>query len=224
MAWSRPEPAQPFHRTTCLIVRPGSGGFRHAGYRPVRDRAAIHRIGRRRRRPLFRRQTGVRRAGDQPRRDRWPRRRCRLAPGAGDHPVPRVPAEGRRRPALCHRGESRLRRPQRLRLHPRLRPASRQHPEAAGAPRRARRHRSAQDHDRFVSRPAQRLRVCREPSRGEARLRDLQRQPGRRRVGRRVGCRHAGRLARVDGRVSDPAFAAALRPARHQHVRVRDLA
>ena len=201
-------------------MRPGPR-TRHA----VRRRARPHVADRRRRgRAPAHRHDRHRRAGRPPAGDRRTRRRSRLARGPRDHPVPRVPAEARRGSPLRDRGEGRLRRPQHLRLHPGVRPAPRLDSPAPRPARRPRGHGSAQDHHRLLSRSPLRLRVRGESSRREAGLRDLQRHAGRRRLGRRVGGRHGRRLARLDGRVPNPAVAAPLRAPRHQHVRLRRVA
>ena len=191
----------------------------------VRRRAPPRVADRRRRRGAAgHRHHGHGRPGHPSAGDRRAGRRCRVARGPCHHPVPRVPAGPERRSPLCHRGEGRLRRSEPLRLHPRVRPPSRQHSQTARAARRAGGHGSAEGHDRLLPRPALGLRVRRESGRREARLRDLQRYAGGRRVGRGVGGRDDRGLPRVDRRVPDSALAAALCAARDQYVRVRDLA
>ena len=83
-----------------------------------------------------------------------------------------------------------------------IRRAARQHPRAALPPRRAHPVGPDQGDDRLLSRPADGLRVRREPGRREARLLRLRRQPRGRIVGRGVGRRDAHRLARMDRRSS----------------------
>ena len=149
-------------------------------------------------------------------------RRRHLASCAADHRVPAMAAHRGKGPAIPHRGKDRLRRGQPVRVRPRVRSASRQHHQDS----RAARFVHAVGHDlglhRLVSRPAHRLRVRRERRRREDRPGDLRRRKRGQRVGWRLGRRDADRLARLDGRVPDPAITTALRSREEPHFRLHD--
>ncbi len=159
--------------------------------------------------------------GDGARHRRQGRRR-HLASCSADHGVPAMAAHRRKGAAVPHRGESRLRRRQPVRVRARVRSPSRQHHQDS----RAARFVHAVGHDlavhRLVSRPAHGIRVRRERGRRQDGPSDLRRRQRRQRLGWRLGRGDADRLARLDGRVSHSAVAAAIRPRQESHVRIHD--